>query len=105
MFNIRYKNIVEKVCRQLTLQQANTKNLFCLVSGPQGSGKTTFTSEVKKKLNKKKLKVLVLSIDDFYLSKKDRNKLSKTISPLLVTRGVPGTHNLRHLKKSFEGFF
>ena len=99
MFNTRYKNIVEKVCRQLTLQQINTKNLFCLVSGHQGSGKTTFTSEVKKKLTKKKLKVLVLSIDDFYFSKKDRNKLSKTISPLLVTRGVPGTHNLRHLKK------
>ena len=53
MFNIRYKNKVEKVCRQLTLQQANTKNLFCLVSGPQGSGKTTFTSEVKKNLLRK----------------------------------------------------
>ena len=75
------------------------KKLFCLVSGPQGSGKTTFTSEIKKKLTKKKLKVLVLSIDDFYFGKKDRNKLSKTASPLLATRGVPGTHNLQYLKK------
>lgn len=53
MFNTKYRNIVEKVCQQLTLQQKREKNLFCLVSGPQGSGKTTFTSEIKKKLTKK----------------------------------------------------
>lgn len=105
MFNKKYRNIVEKVCQQLTLRQKRKKNLFCLVSGPQGSGKTTFTSEIKKKLTKKKLKILVLSIDDFYFGKKDRNKLSKTASPLLVTRGVPGTHNLQHLKKVLKVFF
>ena len=55
MFNTKYRNIVEKVCQQLTLQQKREKNLFCLVSGPQGSGKTTFTSEIKKKLTKKKI--------------------------------------------------
>ena len=47
----------------------------------------------------------MLSIDDFYFGKKDRNKLSKTASPLLVTRGVPGTHNLQHLKKVLKVFF
>jgi D-glycerate 3-kinase len=104
VFNTKYRNIVEKVCRQLILQQTKQKKLFCLISGPQGSGKTTFTDEVKKKLTKKKLKVLVLSIDDFYFGKKDRNKLSKTISSLLVTRGVPGTHNLQHLKNVLRIF-
>lgn len=99
MFNQNYKDIVSKVTHQILKRKKETKNLFCLVSGPQGSGKTTFTDKIKKELIKKKLKVLVLSIDDFYLSKKDRTKISKKISPLFVTRGVPGTHNLEFLKK------
>ncbi|AEA80741.1 hypothetical protein SAR11G3_00266 [Candidatus Pelagibacter sp. IMCC9063] len=37
----------------MTLRQMKKKNLFCLVSGPQGSGKTTFTSEIKKNLVRK----------------------------------------------------
>ena len=49
MFNTKYRNIVEKVCQQLTLRQTKKKKLFCLVYGSQGSGKTTFTSEIKKK--------------------------------------------------------
>lgn len=104
MFNTKYRNIVEKVCQELILRQMKKKKLFCLVSGPQGSGKTTFTSEIKKRLSKKRLRVLVLSIDDFYFGKKDRNTLSKNISPLLMTRGVPGTHNLQYLKKVLKIF-
>jgi len=104
VFNQNYKDIVSKVTHQILKQKKETKNLFCLVSGPQGSGKTTFTDKIKKELIKKKLKVLVLSIDDFYLSKKDRTKLSKKISPLFLTRGVPGTHNLKFLKKVLNIF-
>ena len=104
MFNKNYKAIVTKVSNHLLIKKKNTKNLFCLVSGPQGSGKTTFTSIIKKELVKKKLRVLVLSIDDFYLSKKEREKLSNTISPLFTTRGVPGTHNLSYLKKVLSIF-
>jgi len=98
VFNQNYKNIVREVTQQLLEKKRTRKNLFCLVSGPQGSGKTTFTGVIKKELTKKKLKVLVLSIDDFYFGKKDRLQLSKKISPLLQTRGVPGTHNLKYLK-------
>ena len=104
MFNKNYKAIVTKVSNHLLIKKKNTKNLFSLVSGPQGSGKTTFTSIIKKELVKKKLRVLVLSIDDFYLSKKEREKLSNTISPLFTTRGVPGTHDLSYLKKVLSIF-
>ena len=99
MFNQNYKKILFQVTSQLLKRKKNKKNLFCLVSGPQGSGKTTFTGFIKNQLEKQKLKVLVLSIDDFYLSKKDRFKLSQKISPLFMTRGVPGTHNLKKLMK------
>ncbi len=105
MFNQNYHNIVFEVTNKILEQQKKSRNLFCLVSGPQGSGKTTFTGIIKKELIKKKLKVLVLSIDDFYLSKKDRLQLSKKISPLFITRGVPGTHNLNFLKKVLNIFF
>ena len=41
---------------------------------------------------------MLLSIDDYYFSKKKRIKLSKKIHPLLITRGVPGTHDIVALK-------
>lgn len=36
----------------------------------------------------------MLSIDDFYLTKKEREQLAAIAHPLLATRGVPGTHDL-----------
>ena len=47
---------------------------------------------------------MLLSIDDYYLSKNKRNKLSKNIHPLLITRGVPGTHDIVALKKDIINF-
>ncbi len=104
MFNQSYKNIIYQVVNQILEIKKTKKNLFCLLSGAQGSGKSTFANLIKKKLAKKKLKILVLSIDDFYYSKKDRFKLSKSISPLLITRGVPGTHDLANLQKVLKLF-
>ena len=56
MFNKNYKAIVAKVSNHLLKKNKKIKNLFCLVSGPQGSGKTTFTNIIKKELVKKKKK-------------------------------------------------
>ena len=38
--------------------------------------------------------MLRFSIDDFYLTKHDRQSLAKNIHPLFATRGVPGTHDI-----------
>ena len=46
--------------------------------------------------------VAVLSIDDFYLTKAERNQLAQNIHPLLVTRGVPGTHDVQMLTDCVE---
>ena len=46
----------------------------------------------------------MLSIDNFYSSKKIRNKLSEEISQLFITRGVPGTHNLKLLRETLKIF-
>jgi len=43
-------------------------------------------------------------LDDFYLDKKERIKLSHSKHPLLITRGVPGTHDIYCLKKIINEF-
>tara|TARA_B100001027_G_scaffold215331_1_gene189066 strand:- start:4420 stop:5226 length:807 start_codon:yes stop_codon:yes gene_type:complete len=102
--NKLYLNIVNEVAQTILNLKKKQRNIFCLISGPQGSGKTTFTLYVKKFLKKKKLKVLVLSIDNFYMSKEKRAKLSKNVSELFNTRGVPGTHDLKLLKEVLNNF-
>lgn len=63
------------------------------VNGAQGAGKTSFCTLMKLVLEGGYgLKVISLSIDDLYMSRADREKLAKTVHPLFITRGVPGTH-------------
>ncbi len=78
------------------------KTLFLGLSGGQGTGKTTTTGILKIILKKFfKRNVYVTSIDHFYKTFKERNKLSKKIHPLLKTRGVPGTHDIDLIKNFF----
>ena len=78
------------------------KTLFLGFSGGQGSGKTTVAKILKIILKKFfKRKIHVSSIDDFYKTLKDRNKMSYTTHPLFKTRGVPGTHDINLVKKFF----
>ena len=82
-----------------------SKNSKFIIAGSQGAGKSTLTKIFKLVLEKIfKKKVMLLSIDDYYLSKKKRLELSKKIHPLLITRGVPGTHNIEVLKKDVLSF-
>ena len=77
--------------------------LFLGFSGGQGSGKTTVTGILEIILKKFfKRRIHVSSIDDFYKTLNDRNKMSHAIHPLLKTRGVPGTHDINLVKKFFD---
>ena len=72
-------------------------------SGGQGSGKTTVTGILKIILKKFfKRRIHVSSIDNFYKTLSDRNKMSKEIHPLFKTRGVPGTHDINLVKNFFN---
>ena len=53
----------------------------------------------------KKKSVIIISIDDFYLSKKNRMQLSKNKHPLFLTRGVPGTHDWEALNQKIKQIF
>ena len=82
-----------------------SKNSKFIIAGSQGAGKSTLAKIFKLVLeNVYKKKVMLLSIDDYYLSKNRRNKLSKNIHPLLITRGVPGTHDIVALKNNIINF-
>jgi len=79
------------------------KTLFLGLSGGQGAGKTTVTSILKIILKKYfKRKILKISIDDFYKTLEERNRMSNKINPLFKTRGVPGTHDIKLIKKFFS---
>jgi D-glycerate 3-kinase len=72
-----------------------TGTLIVGVNGAQGSGKTTLCSILSLLLESGfGLRVTSLSIDDLYLTRGQRDKLSKSVHPLLATRGVPGTHDV-----------
>jgi len=71
------------------------KTLIVGLAGGQGSGKTTISSILSIILKRYfKLEVFIISIDDFYKTRKDRKILSKKEHSLLMTRGVPGTHDI-----------
>ncbi len=85
-------------------KKANKKSpLIIGISGGQGTGKTTITSIIALILKQYfKFKVFKISIDDFYKTRNQRKKLSKKIHPLLMTRGVPGTHDSKIIYEFFK---
>ena len=64
------------------------------LTGGQGSGKSTLAAQMPKALADLGLHAAVLSLDDLYLTKAERQRLAREVHPLLATRGVPGTHDV-----------
>ncbi|WP_340644830.1 kinase [Phenylobacterium sp.] len=64
------------------------------VCGTQASGKSTLTAVLRAMLEARGLAVASLSLDDLYLTHAERETLGREVHPLLVTRGVPGTHDV-----------
>ena len=89
---------------QWILKKANNKKTLIIgLAGGQGSGKTTISSILSLILKKYyKLNVFKISIDDFYKTIEDRKILSKKKHPLLMTRGVPGTHDIDLILNFFK---
>jgi D-glycerate 3-kinase len=97
------KSFLIPVSFWISKRTSKKKPLMIGLAGGQGSGKTTISSILTLILQKYfKLKVFKFSIDDFYKTRKDRKLLSKNKHPLLMARGVPGTHDIDLMLKFFK---
>jgi len=65
------------------------------IAGAQGSGKSTLAEQLVRAGTQRGFDVVALSLDDFYLPRRERRRLAREVHPLLATRGPPGTHDLK----------
>ena len=97
------KSFLIPLCFWISEKADIKRPYFVGLAGGQGTGKTTTSSLIKIILIRYfKLKVFKISIDDFYKTRKERIKLSKKVHPMLLTRGVPGTHDINMMLDFFR---
>jgi len=84
-------------------QKGASRPWLVAVNGSQGSGKSTLCDYLCALFKHEfGLPAVALSLDDFYLTAAERQALGRDVHPLLVTRGVPGTHDMRLLEQTLE---
>ena len=97
------KSYLIPACFWIANKTNKKKPLIIGLAGGQGTGKTTITVIISLILKKYfKLNVFKISIDDFYKTRNERKKLSKLKHPLLMNRGVPGTHDFKIISQFFK---
>ena len=97
------KSFLIPLCFWINKKAKNKRPYFVGLAGGQGTGKTTISSLIRIILTKYfKLNVFRISIDDFYKTRKERINLSKRVHPMLLTRGVPGTHDINMMLNFFK---
>lgn len=90
--------------RRLMMHQSGAnRSLVVGINGCQGSGKSTACDYLRTHLMAEHgRRVVTLSLDDFYLTRHERQALGRWVHPLLATRGVPGTHDLDLLRVTLD---
>lgn len=84
-------------------QQTLGRPLIVGIGGSQGSGKTTLARGLRLALHHCfAVSSCILSLDDFYMSREERQQLAEEVHPLLATRGVPGTHDVDLLRETLK---
>lgn len=97
-FDALIREYYEPLAAWVGQQKLAGETLLVGINGAQGTGKSTLADFLKKTLETdSNLRVVVLSLDDFYLGKAQRKQLAEEVHPLLQTRGVPGTHDMHML--------
>jgi len=97
------KSFLIPLCFWINKKAERKRPYFVGLAGGQGTGKTTISSLIRIILTKYfKLNVFRISIDDFYKTRKERINLSKRVHSMLLTRGVPGTHDIDMMLNFFR---
>jgi D-glycerate 3-kinase len=71
---------------------------FVGLNGAQGAGTSTLARLITADLERQGARSALLSLDDFYLTRAERERLARAVHPLCATRGVPGTHDVALLE-------
>ena len=95
---LSYRGMVDRVHRPAAefiaaRRRALGRPIVAGLCGSQGSGKSTMSAFLKVLLEAQGLSVAVLSLDDLYLTRAEREQRGREVHPLLRTRDVPGTHD------------
>ena len=97
------KSFLIPLCFWISKKAYKKRPYFVGLAGGQGTGKTTISSLIRIILTKYfNYNVFRISIDDFYKTRKERINLSIRVHPMLLTRGVPGTHDTNMMLNFFK---
>lgn len=99
------KKIVIPIAEKLQEIHRRGKTTIVGIQGGQGTGKTTVAQFLEKRLKKKGFKVQSFSLDDFYKSYDERQKLQKKFPAnhfYQIPRGLPGTHRVKFLLETLK---
>lgn len=69
------------------------------LSGAQGIGKSTLARRLINDAGQSGRRAGLLALDDYYLTKAERDELARSVHPLLAVRGPPGTHDTARLAR------
>src|SRR3954466_2944665 len=95
--------LAERVLERFAANVAHASIPFILgISGLQGSGKSTLAAGLIDAARARGWSAVALSLDDVYLTRAGRERLARDVHPLLLTRGVPGTHDLALLASTVD---
>lgn len=92
-----YREIVDQRWRPLSediAERYEGRPLIVGINGAQGSGKTTLCHFLEALLLEHNQRAVTVSLDNLYLTHRERQNLAKACHPLFATRGVPGTHDV-----------
>ncbi len=102
-FEATARDYYEPLARRLPAMRGDHPTLLLGINGAQGTGKSTLAEFLA--LATSELfgwRSAVLSIDDFYLTRVERETLADDVHPLFATRGVPGTHDTGMLSATLD---
>ncbi|WP_267434660.1 kinase [Sphingomonas sp. GM_Shp_1] len=78
------------IAERLAERRVDDPPLVLGLCGAQGSGKSTVAARLAERFAGS----AILSLDDLYLTRAERQRLARETHPLFATRGVPGTHDV-----------
>ena len=99
------KKVIFPLIEAILKNYTSNKTLLVGIGGGQGTGKTSLVKYIESDLRERGYRVTSFSLDDFYLSWRDRQDLALKYpdNPFYqISRGMPGTHRVTDLFKALQ---